>query len=676
MCGFAGFFQPQGFHSVLHGPLRAHQAVDLVRSMAQRLSHRGPDDAGVWTDETRGIALAHRRLSIVDLSPAGHQPMASASGRYVLAFNGEIYNHLDWRSELESLTGAAPWRGTSDTETLLAGIEAWGLEAALRKTVGMFALALWDRSTACLTLARDRVGEKPLYYGWQGKTLVFGSEIKALRAHPDFNAPVDRTALALLVRFGAIPAPHSIYEGVHKLMPGSWLTVGGHAVGGPLPSPTRYWHVGQVIQDGEARRFVGTPQDAVEVLDRVLGESVSEQMVADVPLGAFLSGGVDSSTIVSLMQARSSHPVRTFTVGFEEQDHDEAGYARAVARHLGTAHTEIRLSPQVALDVIPSLPTLYCEPLADPSQIPTALVSRLARTQVTVSLSGDAGDELFAGYARYRSARALWRPWARLSPVARQSGARAMKCLRPQAWGHGVTAVPSAWRPAAQAVSALGDRLCKAAGVFEAPDASEFYRRLLSQWPGEESLVLGGADAAVPDELAYGLDADGMPLPGWAWSGDDGFVHQMMATDMQVYLPDHVLAKVDRAAMAAGLETRVPMLSPRVMELAWRMPMEFKLRGGESKWVLREVLSRYVPRSLTERPKKGFGVPLGPWLRGPLRDWAEPLLAPGRLAEEGYLRPEPITRKWTEHQEGSHDWGFQLWNVLMFQAWLEQSRRP
>ena len=675
MCGFVGFFQPQGFQSAVHGRLRPDQATDLVMAMVQRLAHRGPDDAGTWVDEAQGIALAHRRLSIVDLSPAGHQPMTSASGRYVLAFNGEIYNHLDWRGELDGAEGAVPWRGGSDTETLLAGIEAWGLEAALRKTVGMFALALWDRSEHRLTLARDRLGEKPLYVGWQGKTLLFGSEIKALRAHPEFNATVDRSALAFLVRFGAIPAPYSIYQGVHKLMPGSWVSVGAEDVGRPLPPPTRYWDVGQVIQAGQARRFVGTPQDAVQILDRVLGESVAQQMVADVPLGAFLSGGVDSSTIVSLMQTRSAQPVRTFTVGFEEEDHDESAHARQVAQHLGTAHTEIRLSPQAALEFIPSLPALYCEPLADPSQIPTALVSRLARTQVTVSLSGDAGDELFAGYARYRSARALWRPWARLSPAARGSGARSLRQLRPQAWGNGVPAVPAALRPVAQVVSALGDRLHKAAGVFEAGDDSEFYWRLLSQWPGEESLVSGLEDTPAVHDAAHALGTGWMPLPGLGWSGADGFVQHMMATDLQVYLPDHVLAKVDRAAMAAGLETRVPMLSPRVVELAWRMPMEFKLRGGVSKWVLRQVLSRYVPRDLTDRPKKGFGVPVGPWLRGPLRDWAEPLLEPGRLADEGYLRPEPIARKWAEHQSGRHDWGFQLWNVLMFQAWLEQSRR-
>jgi asparagine synthase (glutamine-hydrolysing) len=671
MCGLAGFFQPSGW--------RGGEAAVLARAMAQRIAYRGPNDAGVWVDEPAGIALAHRRLSILDVSPAGRQPMTSASGRYVLAFNGEIYNHQAWRTELQVAVPA--WRGSSDTETLLAGIEAWGLEAALCKTEGMFSFALWDRSAHSLTLARDRLGEKPLYYGWQGDTLLFGSEMKALRAHPAFRAGVDRQALAQLVRFGAIPAPASIYEGVYKLLPGCWMTFDA---GECRPLPRRYWALKDVVESGAARRFTGTPEDAVKTLDRILGESVAQQMVADVPLGAFLSGGVDSSTIVSLMQARSSQPVRTFTVGFEDKTHDEAGYARAVARHLGTAHTEICLSSREAMEVIPSLPGLYCEPLADPSQIPTVLVSRLAKTQVTVSLSGDAGDELFAGYSRYRSGRALWRPWDRLSPAARAAGAGAIRFTRPDAWGALVPRVPARLRPAARALSAMGDKLHKAAGVFEAEDSTEFYRRLMSQWPEPEAVVLGAAEPALrkadgpwPWSAQGGHAANEAEVTRWAgWAagaaGADDFVHQMMATDLLAYLPDHVLAKVDRAGMSAGLETRVPMLSPQVVAFAWRLPMDLKLRHGVSKWVLRKVLSRYVPDHLIDRPKMGFGVPLAPWLRGPMRPWAEALLEPSRLAREGYFKPALIGRKWSEHLSGQHDWSFQLWNVLMFQAWLDQ----
>jgi asparagine synthase (glutamine-hydrolysing) len=655
MCGLAGFYRPTG--------LDGREGAAQARAMARRIAHRGPDGEGVWVDAPAGIALAHRRLAIVDLSPAGHQPMASASGRYVLAFNGEIYNHRAWRAALEAAGGPLPWRGASDTETLLAGIETWGLEVALRLTEGMFAFALWDRARAHLTLARDRLGEKPLYYGWQGDTLLFGSELKALRAHPAFAAPVDRGALALLVRHGAIPAPHSIHAGVHKLLPGALVSF---SAGERAPRPRRYWDLRQVVATGAAQPFAGTPDEAVDKLDRLLGESVARQMVADVPLGAFLSGGIDSSTVVALMQARSTQPVRTFTVGFDDPAFDESAHARAVARHLGTAHTEVRVSAREALELVPGLPGLYCEPFADPSQIPTALVSRLARTQVTVALSGDAGDELFAGYARYRSALALWRPWSRLAPAVRMAAARALRLAHPGAWGGLVPALPAGLRPAAQAGAALGDRLSKAAHVFEAAQPAEFYRRLTSHWPDPDALVVGASPLS-------GADGDGT---GPAQDDADAFVHRMMAADLLAYLPDHVLAKVDRAAMAAGLETRVPMLGPEVVAFAWQLPMGLKLRDGAGKWVLRQVLDRYVPRALVERPKQGFGVPLGAWLRGPLRPWAEALLEPGRLAREGYLHPGPLARRWAEHLAGRHDWGFSLWNVLMFQAWLEQQARP
>lgn len=650
MCGLTGFFQPGGFH--------AEEGAAVAAGMARRIAHRGPDDEGVWVDAEAGIALAHRRLSILDLSPSGHQPMVSASGRYVLAFNGELYNHLAWRRELEA--SGPRWRSASDTETLLAGIEAWGLETALVRTVGMFAFALWDRACASLTLARDRLGEKPLYYGWQGRTLLFGSELGALRGHPAFDAPVDRGALALLLRFGAIPAPFSIHAGVHKLPPGAWISVSARV---PAAEPRRYWDLRQVVETGRLQPFGGTPAEAVDTLERLLGESVAQQMVADVPLGAFLSGGVDSSTVVSLMQARSSRPVRTFTIGFEDAAHDESGQARAVARHLGTAHTELRISSREALDIVPRLPAHYSEPLADPSAVPTLLVSRLARTQVSVALSGDAGDELFAGYRRYATARVLWRPWSWLSPGARSAAAGALRRVRPDGWGALAMTLPPQWRAATRRLPVLGDRLHKAAGVLGAESSAEFYRRVLSHWPDPAALVPGAVEpAALPGDAHW-------PRP-WQRDGD-GFVQQMMGTDLLGYLPDHVLAKVDRAAMAFGLETRVPMLSPAVVEFAWSLPLGLKLRGPSGKWVLRQVLARHVPGEVVRRPKQGFGVPLGPWLQGPLQPWAQALLEPGRLAREGYLDPAPIARKWSEHLSGRHDWGFPLWNVLMFQAWLE-----
>lgn len=653
MCGLTGFFRPGGFP--------AAEGAAVAEAMARRIAHRGPDDAGVWVDAPAGIALAHRRLAIVDLSPAGHQPMASTSGRYVLAFNGEIYNHGAWRRELEAAGAGVRWRGASDTETLLAGIETWGLEAALGRTEGMFAFALWDRATASLTLARDRLGEKPMYYGWQGGTLLFGSELPALRVHPAFQAPVDRGALALLLRSGAIPAPWSIHAGVHKLLPGAWVSLSARA---PEAAPRRWWDLRQVIEAGRAQPYTGTPDEAVDTLERLLGESVARQMVADVPLGAFLSGGVDSSTVVALMQARSSRPVRTFTIGFEDAALDESAAARAVAQHLGTAHTELRLSAREALELVPALPLHEGEPLADPSAVPTLLVSRLARTQVSVALSGDAGDELFGGYRRYLSARALWRPWSRLSPAARAAGAGLLRRARPAAWGALALALPPRWQAAARALPALGDRLHKAAGVFEAPDSAEFYRRVMSHWPDPAALVPGAVEPATPHGDAH--------WPGPWRQHADGFVQQMMATDLLAYLPDHVLAKVDRAAMSAGLETRVPLLSPAVVEFAWRLPLHHKLRGATGKWVLRQVLARHVPPHLFDRPKQGFGVPLGAWLRGPLRPWAQALLESARLAREGHLDPAPVARAWAEHLSGRHDRGFPLWNVLMFQAWLER----
>jgi len=656
MCGLTGFLGLGG----------GDGAAPIARRMADTLVHRGPDDAGVWTDAPAGIALAHRRLAILDLSAAGHQPMVSASGRYVIAFNGEIYNHLDLRRALEQAGAAPVWRGHSDTETLLAGFDAWGIRASIERCTGMFALAVWDTQAHVLTLLRDRLGEKPLYYGWQGDggraCFLFGSELKALKSHPAFHAEINRDALCLLMRHNCIPAPHSIYRGIHKLEPGCLLTV---SLVRREPVIESYWSLAEVAVVGNRQPFTGSPEQAVDELEALLKSAVRQQMVADVPLGAFLSGGIDSSTIVALMQAQSTRPVHTFTIGFNEAGYNEAVHAKAVARHLGTDHTELYVTPQQALDVIPGLPALYCEPFADSSQIPTFLVSQLARRKVTVSLSGDAGDELFAGYNHYILARGVWGKLARLPLGLRAGLATGIRSLSPTAWNR-LLGPLQPLAPKSLRLANLGDKLHKAAGVLGARSLDELYLGLVTHWE-PEGLVLGGSEPATC--------LRGSPLP---LAGLDA-VQRMMALDALTYLPDDILTKVDRAAMGVSLESRVPFLDHRVVEFAWRIPQSMKLRDGVGKWILRQVLYRHVPKELIERPKMGFGVPIDDWLRGPLRDWAEALLDEGRLRAEGYFNPAPIRAKWTEHLSGKRNWQYLLWDVLMFQAWLERQhawRKP
>ncbi|OUL99432.1 asparagine synthase (glutamine-hydrolyzing) [Variovorax sp. JS1663] len=652
MCGFVGFLSARA----------AHWGEPVLRDMANAIARRGPDDAGYWLDAQAGAALGHRRLAIVDLSDAGHQPMASGGGRYVLAFNGEIYNHLELRRELQA-HGATGWRGRSDTETLLAGFDAWGIEKMLGKCVGMFAFAAWDRQERVLTLGRDRLGEKPLYYGWQGvgedAAFLFGSELKALQAHPAFDAPVCRHALALFMRHSCVPAPYSIRQGIAKLPPGHLLTIGLHD---RTPRVSDYWSGKTVVEQGLAQTFAGTPAQAVDALDALLRQAIAGQLMADVPLGALLSGGVDSSTVVALMQAlakeRGAPPVRTFTIGFEEAGYDEAVHARAVARHLGTAHTELYMSHHHALAVIPALPRIYCEPFADSSQIPTYLVSQLARGHVTVSLSGDGGDELFGGYQRYWLAHRLWRRIAQMPRSMRRLAAASLVALSPSAWNR-LLKPAQRLLPARQQARNWGDTLHKGAGILAAAGEMELYRLLVSAWPDPAAVVIDGIEP-----LTILTDAARQPTGG-------SFVHRLMALDMQSYLPDDILCKVDRAAMDCSLETRVPMLDHRVVEFAWSLPLGYKKRAGVSKWILREVLHRYVPRELIERPKMGFGIPLGEWLRGPLRGWAEELLAEPRLLRQGYFHPAPIRRKWAEHTSGQRNWARQLWTVLMFQSWIE-----
>ena len=633
----------------------------MLGRMGGAIAHRGPDDSGVWLDVHAGIGLSHRRLSILDLSPQGHQPMASTSGRYVIAFNGEIYNHHSLRKALEVADEAPAWRGHSDTETLLTGFDAWGIQGTLERAIGMFAFAVWDKQTRKLTLGRDRLGEKPLYYGWQGRgsdaVFLFGSELKALRAHPAFENTINRGALSLQLQHKYIPAPYSIYEGIAKLPPGSLLTL---SLQQREPKVWAYWSGAQVAESGVAHVFTGSAEQAVDELEALLKDAVHQQMMADVPLGAFLSGGVDSSTIVALMQAQSSRPVKTFTIGFNEEGYNEAVYAKAVAKQLGTEHTELYVTAEQARSVIPRLPALYDEPFSDFSQIPTFLVSQLARQHVTVSLSGDAGDELFCGYNRYQMTGNLWPRIAYVPLPLRMLAARAMTSISPQSWNRLAGALAGFVPGSARFVNA-GDKLHKGAGVLTSQSADAFYLHLVSDWHDPASVVIGGHE---PPTLLTGN------VP--ALNGLDNF-QRMMALDMLTYLPDDILTKVDRAAMGVSLETRVPFLDHRVVKFAWSLPHSMKLRDGQTKWALRQVLYRHVPKALIERPKMGFGVPIDSWLRGPLREWAEDLLSETRLKREGFFNPAPIRQKWAEHLSGQRNWRYHLWDVLMFQAWLKES---
>jgi len=653
MCGIAGFWGKNGASA-------SGEFMRTVEAMTAAITHRGPDSAGYWVDASIGLALGHRRLSILELSSDGHQPMTSACGRYVIAFNGEIYNHLELRKELAARGKEPLWRGHADTETLLACFSAWGIERTLNATVGMFALALWDIEDRVLTLARDRLGEKPLYYGWQGGTLLFGSELKALKAHPDFHAGMDRDALTLLLRHNCIPAPYSIYQGIRKLMAGHYLSISfSDGRVSQSVSPQAWWRYNDVVTAGLARPFAGSDAEAVDELEDHLSNSVKLQMLADVPVGAFLSGGIDSSAIVALMKAHSSLPVRTFTIGTDSAD-NEAEHAKAVARHLGTDHTELHVSSEDALAVVPKLPTIYCEPFSDSSQIPTFLVSRLAGRHVKVALSGDAGDELFGGYNRYLTARRVWQRMNRLPLSARRAAANTLCALAPATWDRLYSAV-SPVLPSGMRLASPGDKAHKLAEVLTLADGEAFYRRLASHWHNPAEVVIGGQE---PRTLLTNPSA---------WPYTDSFEHWMMAMDAQTYMTDDILVKVDRAAMANSLEARIPLLDHRVVELAWRIPLHQKIREGKGKWLLRQVLYRHVPRELIERPKTGFSIPLDAWLRGPLKAWAEALLAEDRLKREGFFNPGPIGLKWREHLSGQRNWQYHLWDILMFQAWLESN---
>ena len=649
MCGIAGFLQ--------HSPsMNEGEAKVVIQRMADSLRHRGPDDEGYWLDAHSGIALGHRRLSILDLSDKGRQPMLSHNQRFCMIYNGEVYNFQELRDEL--ISQGAYFQGHSDTEVILEAIAQWGVKPALRRFAGMFAFAVWDIKEKKLYLARDRMGEKPLYYGWSGEVFLFASELKALCAFPHFSREVDRDALALFFRHSSIPAPYSIYRNIYKLPPATCLIITPETPAGNCPSPEPYWSFKQILMKGSEKEF--SDEEALERFHFLLARSVKQEMIADVPLGVFLSGGVDSASIAALMQAQTSKPVKTFTIGFYESKYNEAVYAKAVAQRLGTEHTEFYVTPREAMSVIPDLPSLYDEPFADASQIPTFLMSRLARRHVTVCLSGDGGDEQLAGYDRYYWTLHLWN---RLSPVPYPLRSAAASILR---------AVLGPWKKIYSAFIPflpneidhfnLNDKIQRMIDILTARGPEEVYRRLISHWTAPGTLVLGVRE----EPLTAMTDPAEKP-------DAETFLEEMMYFETRMNLPDTLLTKVDRASMAVGLEVRAPFLDHRLVEFAATLPLKMKFRQGERKWILRRLLEKYVPSHLIDRPKAGFDVPIGLWLKGPLRDWAESLLSEDLIRRQGFLDPLPVRKMWKEHVSGEQGNHYYLWDALMFQAWLEKN---
>lgn len=651
MCGISGFIE-QG------------QDLDHLRStaisMAAAMKHRGPDGSGVWADENAGIALSHRRLSIQDLSSAGKQPMASACGRFVITFNGEVYNFRPLRAELER--AGHGFRGHSDTEVILAAVREWGIDKALPKLQGMFAFGLWDRQKRTLTLVRDRVGKKPLYYGWFGNTFLFGSEQKALRQHPDFCPDIDRNVLGTFIQYSWIPSPYSIFKQVKKLPPGTALTL-SPGDDRDFSQPQTYWSAREVAERGEREPFDGSLAEATDALEELLRDAVEERMIADVSLGAMLSGGFDSSVIVSLMQSISATPVKTFSIGFHEPDYNEATHAKAIAKHLGTDHTELYVSSEEAMRVIPDLPDLYDEPFADASQIPTYLVSRLARNDVTVALTGDGGDELFAGYTHYPSALKNWKKLEKTPLILRRMGSGPSKLLLNPGWGmlERISTSDHGW-PAKVAKSMA--KLERKMDGWNADNPVDLFARMSVHGASNSRFV------PKAETLATVLNDRSK------WPKVSEPLQSMMYLDLMGFMTDDILVKVDRASMGVSLEVRSPLLDHRIVEFAWSLPMPLRIGPDGGKHVLRELLARYVPRELTDRPKAGFNVPVGEWLRGPLRDWAENLLDPRLIEQQGLLDNQAVQRLWQQHQSGWRNHKNLLWSIIMFQCWYERWNTP
>lgn len=658
MCGISGFYS-------FKKNINAEQGAHILKEMCNSIINRGPDADGYWCDFEQSLFLGHRRLSILDLSEAGKQPMVSANKKYVIIFNGEIYNHLEIRKEIEKLGGAPIWKGHSDTETLLAGFELWGVEKTICKCIGMFAFAVWNTEEKILILGRDRVGEKPLYYGWlpseenlsvESKNIfIFGSQLKSFKKHPGFKPSIDRNALSLFFRHNYIPSPHTIYEGIYKLEPGTLLSISDKSKEGNI---MHYWSAENIAKDGIMNPFKGTFEEAVEDLEYLLRDAIKMQMLSDVPLGAFLSGGIDSSTIVALMQAQTSAPVKTFTIGFNEKGYDEANFAKQVAQYLGTDHTELYITSEQAMNIIHILPEIYDEPFSDSSQIPTYLVSKLTRNHVTVSLSGDAGDELFCGYNRYLVAQKVWNKLNHFPIYLRKELAQVLINISPTMWDRMFKKLPILNK-----YSNIGDKIHKSAGVLGSKSISELYWSLISHWNPSTDLVINSVEP-ISKYRSNSLFLNEL---------DD--VQKMMFLDTITYLPDDILTKVDRAAMAVSLETRVPFLDHRIIEYAWKMPQVYKMKDGVTKLALREVLYKYIPKKLIERPKMGFGIPLDQWLRGPLKLWVEDLISEEKIRKEGLLNYDLIRDKWNAHLTGKRNWAYHIWDIVMFQAWLEKNKQ-
>ena len=650
MCGICGFVDLSNRYDQL-------KRQRIISEMTNTLIHRGPDDEGYWHDKEKGVSLGHRRLSIVDLSSHGSQPMLSNSGRYVIVFNGEIYNHLLLRKELIKSDNNISWLGYSDTETLLACIDTWGIEKSIQKSSGMFAVAIFDIKENNLFLVRDRMGEKPLYYGFQNGVFLFGSELKAINKHPDSLRDIDRNAVALQFRYSYIPTPYSIYKGIKKLKAGTILKINlskSNIIKEILEEPKTYWSLEDAVINSQKNIYTGSSIEAINDLDGLLGKSVRDQMVADVPLGAFLSGGIDSSLIVSLMQSQSSMPIETFTIGFNEGDYNEAIFAKKIAKHLGTNHTELYVSSNDALSVVDNLPQIYDEPFSDSSQIPTYLISEMTKKNVTVSLSGDAGDELFGGYNRYLWTRKIWSRMKYMPISLRKFISYGIDSVSPSVWN----------RILRQMVDTpqSGDKMHKLSSILASSSAEECYLNLISHWNSSDNIVIGANNISTSlTDINNHLDFDSIE-------------EKMMYLDSISYLPDDILSKIDRASMSVSLETRVPFLNHHVVEFANTLPLSMKIKDGESKWILRQLLYKYIPKDLIERPKMGFGMPIDIWLRGPLRDWAESLIEESRIKKEGFLNYEPIRKKWIEHISGKRNWQYHLWDILMFQAWLEKNK--